>query len=57
MEKKNPYCGWCSLMIFPYEERIHVTERERDYHPTCFDKQVRKEQSAKQDVRMLRKNP
>ena len=41
MEQKRQFCAWCSLMIFPYESRIK--DKELDYHPTCFDKQVKKE--------------
>ena len=44
MEQKNPYCGWCQLMIFPYEARI--VDKEKTYHQNCFDKQCEKEKGG-----------
>ena len=40
---QNPYCAYCSIMIFPYEERISVVNKGKEYHVSCFDKQVAKE--------------
>ena len=60
MERKDSFCGWCCLLIFPFEERISVKDRDKDYHPSCFDKQVKKEVETKGGRRevmpLLRKN-
>lgn len=44
MEQKRPYCAFCQLLVFPYEMR--VVDKEKTYHPNCFDKAVEREKKG-----------